>query len=182
MKKRLALVIAIILILTFVLAGCNMFEIDKERDGDQVVATVKHNGLVAEITKTEFTSYFLQNYQSYANYFEWTVEEAGENFISILARQKMNIILAVQKICEEEGKELNTTKFNAIVKQNVKKGDSKKGFDVYAAYLLSLYPFILLRSFSFHSSLFIYQLYMAFQISSISSPFSQFLILLKSSP
>ena len=138
MKKRLALVIAIILILTFVLAGCNMFEIDKERDGDQVVATVKHNGLVAEITKTEFTSYFLQNYQSYANYFEWTVEEAGENFISILARQKMNIILAVQKICEEEGKELNTTKFNASVKQNVKKGDSKKGFDVYAAYLLSL--------------------------------------------
>ena len=72
MKKKLVLVIAVILILSFVLAGCNLFTVNAERDGDQVVASVKHNGLVAEVTKSEFTNYFAQNYQQYASYFQWT--------------------------------------------------------------------------------------------------------------
>lgn len=145
MKKRLiVLLIAVILILSFVLAGCNMIQLNEERDGDQVVATVKHNGLVREITKTEFTSYFVQSFQQYSSYFDWTAAEAGDNFLTILARQKMNVILAVEKVCEEKGIEVNKTKFNAIVKSNLPKTTSKddtinaKGYDVYAAYLLSL--------------------------------------------
>ncbi len=147
MKKRLiVLLIAVILILSCVLAGCNMIRLNEERDGDQVVATVKHNGLISEITKTEFTSYFIQSFQQYSSYFDWTAKEAGENFLSVLARQKMNVILAVEKVCEEKDVEVNTTKFNSIVKSNLPKNNSKgdentlnpKGYDVYAAYLLSL--------------------------------------------
>ena len=138
MKKKLVLVIAVILILSFVLAGCNLFTVNAERDGDQVVASVKHNGLVAEVTKSEFTNYFAQNYQQYASYFQWTPEEAGEYFIAILARQKMTVVLAVEKVCKERGIEVDKNKFNAILKDNVTKGDDKKGYDVYANYLLSL--------------------------------------------
>ena len=46
MKKGLVLVVAIVVILTFVLAGCNLIVTNEERDGDQVVATVEHNGLI----------------------------------------------------------------------------------------------------------------------------------------
>ncbi len=63
MKKGLVFVVAIVVILTFVLAGCNLIVTNEERDGDQVVATVEHNGLIGEITKKEFSNYFLSNIQ-----------------------------------------------------------------------------------------------------------------------
>lgn len=138
MKKRFVLVIAVILILSTLLAGCTLFSVNAERDSEQIVATVEHKGLVAEVTKAEFVNYFNQNYQTYYNYFQWSAEEMGEYFISVLARQKMNIVLAVEKFGSEKDGGINKTKFNAIVKKNVKKADVKKGYDVYAAYLLSL--------------------------------------------
>lgn len=138
MKKRLFLVIAVVMILTIVLAGCNLFTVNAERDGDQVVATVKYKGLVAEVTKSEFGNYFGQNYAMYNQYFKWTAEEAGENFISILARQKMNVVLAAVKVAEDRGVNIDKAKFNAIVKENVKASDKTKGYGVYSAFLLSL--------------------------------------------
>lgn len=146
MKKRLVLVIVVLVLsLTFILAGCNLFTTNVERDGDQVVATVKHNGLVGEVTKKEFINYFNQNYQQYNSYFKWTVEEAGETFISILARRKMTLIVAVEYLANKRGVEVNKDKFNAIIAANTKNLDkpedgsiSLKGYDVYSAYLLSL--------------------------------------------
>ncbi|HRF36175.1 MAG TPA: hypothetical protein PLZ09_02645, partial [Clostridia bacterium] len=135
MKKGLVLVVAIVVILTFVLAGCNLIVTNEERDGDQVVATVEHNGLIGEITKKEFSNYFLQNYQTYSSYFQWSVEEAGEYFISLLARQKMLTILATEKLTD--GK-VDKDKFNAIASKNIQKGDTTKGYGVYSAYLMSL--------------------------------------------
>ncbi len=135
MKKGLVFVVAIVVILTFVLAGCNLIVTNEERDGDQVVATVEHNGLIGEITKKEFSNYFLQNYQTYSSYFQWSVEEAGEYFISLLARQKMLTILATEKLTD--GK-VDKDKFNAIASKNIQKGDTTKGYGVYSAYLMSL--------------------------------------------
>lgn len=135
MKKGLVLVVAIVVILTFVLAGCNLIVTNEERDGDQVVATVEHNGLIGEITKKEFSNYFAQNYQTYSSYFQWSVEEAGEYFISLLARQKMLTILAVEKLTDGN---VDKDKFNAIVAKNVQKGDKTKGYGVYATYLMNL--------------------------------------------
>lgn len=135
MKKGLVLVVAIVVILTFVLAGCNLIVTNEERDGDQVVATVEHNGLIGEITKKEFSNYFLQNYQTYSSYFQWSVEEAGEYFISLLARQKMLTILATEKLT---GGNVDKDKFNAIASKNIQKGDATKGYGVYSAYLMSL--------------------------------------------
>jgi len=50
----------------------------------------------------------------------------------------MTVVLAVEKVCKERGIEVDKNKFNAILKDNVTKGDAKKGYDVYANYLLSL--------------------------------------------
>ncbi len=145
MKKKLVLiVVAVVLLLTFVLAGCNLLVTNEERDGDQVVATVKHNGLVGEITKKEFMNYFQQNYQQYSQYFDWTFEEYGETFLSMMTRNKMTVILAVEYLAKQRGETVDKDKFNAINNANIKYPKhnedviSSKGYDVYAAYLLSL--------------------------------------------
>lgn len=136
MKKKLVLVIAVVLCLTMLLAGCNMFTVNAERDSDQVLGQVKHNGLVSEITKGEFAEYFATNFQTYNYYYGWTAQEAGDNFIGMIARQKMIVTLAVEKFAPN-GK-VDANKFNAINLANVKEGDASKGYDVYASYLMSL--------------------------------------------
>lgn len=138
MKKRLVLIIAIILILSFALVGCNLITLNEERDSDQVVASVDRGGVFAEVTKKEFVSYFNSSFPTYANYFGWTVEEGADFFLSMLTREKITLILAVEKLEKQRGQQINKTKFNAILQQNVKKDDSTKGYAVYSAYLMDL--------------------------------------------
>lgn len=135
MKKKLVLIMAVVLVLSTLLAGCNLFTVNAERDNNQVLATVKHNGLVSEISKGEFSEYFAQNFQTYNYYYGWTAEVAGDNFMSMLARQKMIVTLAVEKFSNNKA---NANKFNSINQANIKSEFGATEYGVYAAYLLSL--------------------------------------------
>lgn len=135
MKKKLVLIVAVVLALSMLLAGCNMFVVNAERDYDQVLASVEYKGMVGEIKKGEFGEYFAQNFQTYNYYYNMKAEEAGDLFVSNIAKQKMILALAVEKRANSN---VDLTKFNAINVANVKKDDVTKGYDVYSAYLLSL--------------------------------------------
>lgn len=120
---------ALIIILSVFLTGCNMFVVNAERDGDQVVATVAHNGITSEITKSEYMEYYNSNYQMYTYYYGYTAEETGELLLSTMAKQKMIVILAREQFAKEKGIEVNP---------NFDKTNKYKGYDEYAAHLMSL--------------------------------------------
>ena len=100
MKKKIFALVAMVIVLSFVLAGCNLFVTNAQRDAHQVVATVEYKDdaagidITAEISKQEYAEFFSQNYSTYNYYYGFTAEECADMFINILAKQKMLVILA----------------------------------------------------------------------------------------
>ncbi len=100
MKKKIFTFVAVVIVLSLALAGCNMFTVDAEREFNQVVATVEYHDeerdvtLSADVTKQEFEAFFMQNFQTYSYYYGFTAEECADEFINILSKQKMLIMLA----------------------------------------------------------------------------------------
>lgn len=129
MKKKIFSFVAIIIVLAVVLTGCNMFVVDAERDGDQVVASVTYEGVTANITKTEFLEYFNQNYPTYSYYYGYTAVECGDLFLSMMAKQEMLILKARVEFAKELGKEVNP---------KINWNNDSKGYDEYSKYILSL--------------------------------------------
>ena len=129
MKKKIFSFVAIIIVLAVVLTGCNMFVVDAERDGDQVVASVTYEGVTANITKTEFLEYFNQNYPTYSYYYGYTAVECGDLFLSMMAKQEMLILKARVEFAKELGKDTNP---------KINWNNDSKGYDEYSNYLLSL--------------------------------------------
>ena len=100
MKKKIFAFVSMIIVLSFVLAGCNMFVTNAQRDAHQVVASVEYKDteknvyISADITKQEYAYFFNQNYSTYSYYYGFTAEECADMFINILAKQKMLVMLA----------------------------------------------------------------------------------------
>lgn len=92
-KKKIFLIITVILVLSFALAGCTMFSINKERDYKQTVASLTVDGVDVNITKGQLNESFMQNYQTYAQY-GLTAEEILNLSLVNLAKREVLLVMA----------------------------------------------------------------------------------------
>lgn len=102
-KKLLVLVLAIVIVASVVLTGCEMFTTNPKRDYKQVVATVKNQGMSADITKGELVEYFNQAGPMYIQYRGFTAEEALEECLKVLAKKEILLLEAKAYYAEQKG-------------------------------------------------------------------------------
>lgn len=99
MKRK---IICLILILAFAVAclsGC-LFEINEERDMNQVVATVTYKGNSATIKKMDVIELFAQQGSQWQEYYGWN-ETVFDYLLESLANRKLLVLDAVDRgLCE----------------------------------------------------------------------------------
>ncbi len=99
MKRK---IVCLILILAFAVAcfsGC-IFEIDEERDMNQVVATVTYKGNTATIKKMEVMELYAQQGSEWQQYYGWS-KEVFNYLLESLTNRKLLILDAVDRgLCE----------------------------------------------------------------------------------
>lgn len=105
MKKRLAIALALVLILVFALGafvGCDeIFKRNDERDANQVVATVTYGNQVAYVTKGELAASFNAYAYTYVYYYGLTYEQAADYIVKSLAQRELLVLFAKEYILEE---------------------------------------------------------------------------------
>ena len=99
MKRK---IICLILILAFAVAclsGC-IFEIDEERDMNQIVATVTYKGNTAVVKKIDVYELYAQQGTEWQEYYGWS-EEIFEYLLESLTNRKLLVLDAVDRgLCE----------------------------------------------------------------------------------
>lgn len=99
MKRK---IICLILILAFAVAclsGC-IFEIDEERDMNQIVATVTYKGNTAVVKKIDVYELYAQQGKEWQEYYGWS-EEIFEYLLESLTNRKLLVLDAVDRgLCE----------------------------------------------------------------------------------
>jgi uncharacterized repeat protein (TIGR02543 family) len=105
MKKRLAITLALVLILVFALGafvGCDeIFKRNDERDANQIVATVTYGNQIGHVTKGELAASFNAYAYSYVYYYGLTYEQAADYIVKSLAQRELLVLFAKEYILEE---------------------------------------------------------------------------------
>lgn len=105
MKRKIVCLILILAFAVACLSGC-IFEIDEERDMNQVVATVTYKGNTAIVKKIDVVELYAQQGSSWQQYYGWN-KEVFNYLLESLTNRKLLVLDAVDRgLCEWD----NTTK------------------------------------------------------------------------
>ena len=99
MKKKIAILLLLVLVMTFSFAGCNMVTLDKEVDNNLVIANISYKGLTDTVTKKELNDMFNAQGQLYIYYYGWTKERTYDFCADALAQQKLAKLKALDELC-----------------------------------------------------------------------------------
>ena len=105
--KKIALLLVLVLTVTFCFAGCDMVKLNTERDDSLIVADVKYNDLTDTVTKKELKTFFAQQGYFLIAYAGMSEEEAYKYCADALAQQKLTKLVAVSYLTEKKGLDKN---------------------------------------------------------------------------
>lgn len=100
MRKKLIALVILTVVLSTLLVGCSMFELDEERDYHRVVANVEYKGMTSEVYKGELLNLVAMYGPSYVQYYQWTYEQITEYFYNTLTKQKLMSLYAKEYIAK----------------------------------------------------------------------------------
>lgn len=110
MKKKIALLLILVMIVTVVFAGCDMIKLNEKRDDALVVANIKYEGLTDTVTKKELKTYFNANGYIFMNYYGMSKEKAYNYCAELLSQQKLIKLKATVELCQALGLDAKTLK------------------------------------------------------------------------
>lgn len=110
MKKRVALLLILVMVVTVIFAGCDMIKLNEDRDDALIVSNVKYEGLTETVTKKELKTYFNANGYIFVQYYGMSVKEAYDYCAELLSQQKLIKLKATTELCEKLGLDPKTLK------------------------------------------------------------------------
>lgn len=96
MKRKLLAVIAFSIVIAMVFSGCSLIRPNAEREANQVLATIKADGITLYITQLEFSDYLNSNGQSVFQQFE--LEEGIQYLLDKKIESKYITIKAMSEL------------------------------------------------------------------------------------
>lgn len=110
MKKRVALLLILVMVVTVIFAGCDMIKLNEDRDDALIVSNVKYEGLTETVTKKELKTYFNANGYIFVQYYGMSVKEAYDYCAELLSQQKLIKLKATNELCKKLGLDPKTLK------------------------------------------------------------------------
>lgn len=135
MSKKVIAVALILIMAVALLTSCNLFTLNDERDANQVLATMEYKGLTATVTKGEFINYFNQNAPIYVQYYQWTVLDCVEAFMTSLAKREILLMEARLKFAADKGVDAANTKIMDLLDKDEQAWVVNRANKVYSNYV-----------------------------------------------